>query len=224
MKKILSVLLIALLAMSFAMAIQGEPKIAPEDEPMAPKINSQGEPEPMLIATNTNAKVANQGEDQQIKAQVQEKVQEKVMNGELTMPNGEKMQLSKQAENKMMLKANGIEATSTMEMKQENNKLQVKLSNGMNSEVKVMPDKASIKAMEQLKLPVCDSENNCGIELKEVGSGEEIRAAYQVKAQKEAKLFGFINTKMNVEADIDAQTGEVIRSKKTWWAFLASEE
>jgi len=28
---------------------------------------------------------------------------------------------------------------------------------------------------------------------------------------------------MNVEAQVDAETGEIIRVKKPWWAFLASE-
>ena len=29
--------------------------------------------------------------------------------------------------------------------------------------------------------------------------------------------------KMDVEAQVDAETGKVIRTKKPWWAFLASE-
>ena len=29
---------------------------------------------------------------------------------------------------------------------------------------------------------------------------------------------------MHVQAQIDAETGELIRAKKAWWAFLASED
>jgi len=64
---------------------------------------------------------------------------------------------------------------------------------------------------------------NCTIELKEVGQGEQVKLAYEVKAQKEAKILGMFKTKMGVAAQVDAQTGEVINSNKPWWAFLASE-
>ena len=114
-----------------------------------------------------------------------------------------------------------------MEMTQEQilakTKLKVKLSNGINSEVKIMPDTASEKALERLKIKVCSEENNCTIELKEVGQGEQVRAAYEVQVQKQAKFLGLFKTKMQVQAQIDAENGEVIRIKKPWWAFLASE-
>ena len=38
-----------------------------------------------------------------------------------------------------------------------------------------------------------------------------------------SKVFGIFKTDMDVEAQIDAETGEVIKSKKPWWAFLATE-
>ena len=87
-----------------------------------------------------------------------------------------------------------------------------------------MPDTASERAMERLRLKVCSEENDCQIELKEVGKGEQVKAVYEVKAQKQAKLFWLFRIKMQVRAQIDAESGEVIRTKKPWWAFLASEE
>ena len=111
----------------------------------------------------------------------------------------------------------------SQEQTQAGTKLQVKLSNGKNAEVKVMPDKASEKAMERLRIKVCSEENNCQIELKEVGQGEQVKPAYEVKVQKQARLFGLFKTKMNVQAQVDADNGEVIQSKKPWWAFLARE-
>jgi hypothetical protein len=114
-----------------------------------------------------------------------------------------------------------------MQMSQEHTqtgtRLQVKLSNGQNSEVKVMPNTASKTALERLQLKNCNSENNCSIELKEVGQGEKVKAAYEVKVQKEAKILGLFKTKMQVQAQVDAENGEVIQTNKPWWAFLASE-
>jgi hypothetical protein len=89
--------------------------------------------------------------------------------------------------------------------------------------VKVMPDTASEKALERLRLKTCSDENECQIELKEVGSGDNAKLAYEVKTQRRSKLFGLFGMKMQVQAQVDAETGEVIQTSKPWWAFLASE-
>jgi len=67
----------------------------------------------------------------------------------------------------------------------------------------------------------CVAEEGCTIELKDVGNG---KLAYEIETEKESKLFGLFKTKMHVQAQIDAETGELIRAKKAWWAFLASED
>ena len=86
-----------------------------------------------------------------------------------------------------------------------------------------MPDTASERAIERLQLKVCSEEAGCQIELKEVGEGNEARLAYEVKAQKTSRGFGLFKKDMQVEAQVDAESGEVIQSNKPWWAFLASE-
>jgi len=169
--------------------------------------------------TQTSTETQNQGEETNLQNQVM------VQSGNYENANGEQMQI--QTENGFQLKVGNAEAKSSMEISQvqSQNKtmLQAKLSNGMNAEIKVMPDTASETAIERLRLKVCSSENSCQIELKEVGTGEKIRAAYEVQAKKEAKVFGLFKTTMQVQAQIDAETGEVIQAKKPWWAFLASE-
>jgi hypothetical protein len=102
-------------------------------------------------------------------------------------------------------------------------KLEVKFSNGNSSEVKIMPATASARAIEALSLHACSIENNCTIELKEVGKGNQTKLAYMVTAEKEVKLFGFMKVKMKVSSDVDAQTGTVVSSNKPWWAFMAKE-
>ncbi|OYT36249.1 hypothetical protein B6U91_01655 [Candidatus Pacearchaeota archaeon ex4484_71] len=105
-----------------------------------------------------------------------------------------------------------------------------KFSNGKNAFVKVMPDVAAERALERLRLKNCLEEEGCTIELKEVASKrkEEMSdsfsgAVYEIKRERSAKLFGILKRRMVVRAEVDAETGEVVKVKKAWWAFLASE-
>ena len=111
------------------------------------------------------------------------------------------------------------------DISEEGGKLKMMLSNGRNAEIKIMPDRASETALERLRLRVCNESQGCSIELKEVGKGEgnKTRAAYEIKTQRRSKIFGLFGAKMKVQAQVDAESGEVIRVKKPWWAFLASE-
>jgi hypothetical protein len=108
----------------------------------------------------------------------------------------------------------------------ENNKTidMALMSNGKNAMIKVMPETASATAIARLSIKVCNVSNNCTIELKEVGNGNQTRAAYEIKAEKEVKVLGFIKTRMKVSAQVDAESGNVTSMKKPKWAFLAKEE
>jgi hypothetical protein len=109
-----------------------------------------------------------------------------------------------------------------------------RLSNGLNADIKIMPSVASSIAIEKLGLHSCTEENNCTIVLKEVGrdskrnqtnvtTKSDVKAAYVVEVDKEAKIFGIFKKKMHVTAQIDAETGEMIEIQKPWWASLSSE-
>jgi hypothetical protein len=134
-----------------------------------------------------------------------------------------------QNENQFRLTVGEVEAKSDLQISSEydsvqnRTKLKTQLSNGKNAEVKIMPNTASGRAIERLQLKVCNTENECSLELKEVGNGEQTKLAYEVQAKKEARVLALFKTKMQVQAQINAETGEVIMSKKPWWAFLASE-
>ncbi len=106
----------------------------------------------------------------------------------------------------------------SFECSEENNSFN--LSNGRKAEIKIMPETASQKAIERL------GELNFTVELKEVGKGNETRVVYEVKAEKEGKLFGLFKVKGNVSVEVDAE-GPVkqlsaLHINKPWWAFLAS--
>ncbi len=114
------------------------------------------------------------------------------------------------------------EAKTEMKMSQgEDGKTYAELSNGIKAEVKVMPDSASEKALEVLGAK-CEEEG-CEIELKEVGKGEEATVAYEIEAEKPAKFLGIFKTDMKVKAQVDAETGEVVKTKNAWWGFLAKK-
>lgn len=105
-------------------------------------------------------------------------------------------------------------------------RLQAKLSNGRNAEVKIMPNVASEVALRQLRLNVCSLDNNCTIELKEVANrtrANESRLAYEIQIERHSRILGIFRAKMEIRAEVDAETGELIDIKKPWWAFLAAE-
>ena len=170
---------------------------------------------------NTQLSTQNQGEETQLQNQVQAQVQ----TGTYMNRAGKQMQVQAGEGNEVKLQAGNIEATTSMAMTQEQvqnkTKLQVKLSNGLNAEIKVMPDTASETALARLGAK-CE-QNNCTIELKEVGTGNQTRAAYEIKIQKQAKVLGLFKAQMQIQAQVDAENGEIIQAKKPWWAFLATE-
>ena len=47
---------------------------------------------------------------------------------------------------------------------------------------------------------------------------------YQIQAEKRARLFGFISARARINAEIDSETGEVLRVRRPWWNFLAADE
>jgi len=206
MRKIFLLLLISLMTISFVLAAgSGTTQVG------------QGSGDG--TKSNTETQTQNQGEETNLQNKVT------VQSGNYESANGEQMQIK--TENGFQLKVGGKEAKSslTMTQEQEQNRTRLKatLSNGENVEIKVMTNTASEKAIEALSLKNCVAEEGCTIELKEVGTGEQVKAVYEIQTEKEAKFLALFQTKMQVQAQIDAETGEVVQAKKPWWAFLASE-
>ncbi|HIH86349.1 MAG TPA: hypothetical protein HA304_00390 [Methanosarcinales archaeon] len=136
------------------------------------------------------------------------------------------MNIQQQA-NRTMIQAGGLSvdcplcSEMTQERLQNGTQFYAKLSNGRNAEIKIMPDTASQTALQRLNLRNCTED--CSIELKEANIGNQVRAVYNVQAQRNSKVFGIFNARMQVQAQVDAETGELIQVNKPWWAFLAVE-
>lgn len=145
--------------------------------------------------------------------------------------DGKKLMIQEIRENKIQLRVRNISAdcdcnlTEEFDLVQNRTRLRMALSNGRNAEIKIMPDTASENALARLRLKVCSAENNCSIELKEVGRGEgnKTRAVYEIQIQRHHKLLGMFRIKAQNRVQVDAETGEIINVKKPWWAFLATD-
>ena len=157
--------------------------------------------------------------------QVQERA--RVKNGSYLTASGLRMQVQEITNNRFELGIGGTKVETSLEITSDSTSgevvLSTELSNGRNVQMKIMPDVASEKALERLQLKNCVAEDGCSIELKEVGAGDGAKLVYQVKTQKASRIFGLFRARMNVEAQVDAETGEIIRTRKPWWAFLARE-
>lgn len=155
-------------------------------------------------------------------------IHNRVKAGVYTNEEGEEIRVSELAQNRTRLQVNETEVETELEIEEETEqnktKLKVQLSNGKNAEIKIMPDTASERVLERLRLKVCNESNNCTIELKEVGKNQEEReVAYEVQVQRHMRILALFRVKAQVKAQVSAETGEIIVVKKPWWAFLATE-
>ncbi|MCF7860935.1 hypothetical protein K9M79_01725 [Candidatus Woesearchaeota archaeon] len=137
---------------------------------------------------------------------------------------GNQMIMHEEANNRFRLEVGGVSAhcpfNITQERFQNRTRLYAGLSNGRYAEIKIMPDTASEMALQRLKLKKCDGD--CQIELKEVGEGNQTRIAYEVRTQENRKVFGLFRANMNVQAQVNAESGEFISMHKPWWAFMTT--
>ncbi len=100
-------------------------------------------------------------------------------------------------------------------------RIRARLSNGRFAEIKVMPETASAVAQAQAEARCAEA--NCSLVLKEVGRGDDARAAYEARVQKDARFLGLFRAKMVLAVLVDAETGDIIAVNRPWWAFLATE-
>ena len=215
MRKIFLFLAVFLIAISLVLA-QGEGNLASSQATGAAQ-EGQGTGN----GTQSNLETQNQGTD----TNLQNREQIRIQSGNYTNSDGERMQIMRDGE--LRIRSGESEANSSLDLIQEQDqnrtRLMVNLSNGRNAEIKIMPNTASATAIARLGLVNCISADGCTIQLKEVGTQNQTRAVYEVQAQQDARVFGLFKAKMNVQAQVDAETGAVVQAKKPWCAFLATQ-
>ena len=207
MKKLLLITLFLILGVSFVFGAQND---------------SIGKANNSAVEKNQT----NQGIGQELNEQIRER-KEEIKNGNSTSPLGQLLNVKELAANLRELRVNGVSAQTSLNITAETDsegktKLKTKLKNGQEIEIKIMPDTASERALERLRLKVCSPEKNCTIQLKDVGSGETEKVQYEVQLERHSRILGIFQKKMQVRAEVDAENGDV-NIHKPWWAFLATE-
>jgi len=168
----------------------------------------------------------NQGIGQNLSGQIRTRIGE-IRAGEYNTSLGQLLRVREMARSLRELRVNNVSATTDLNITAETDtegrtRLRTRLLNGTEMEIKIMPDTAAERALERLRLRVCSEDNNCTIELKDVGNGDE-RIQYEVQIERHSRILGIFQKNMQVQAQVDAENGEVIRVRKPWWAFIASE-
>jgi hypothetical protein len=95
------------------------------------------------------------------------------------------------------------------------NKGKVSYQGECDERIKIMPETASQTAINRL------GDLNFTIELKEVGKGNNAKQVYELTGNKQGKFLGIFKIMARVQAQVDAETGDV-KVIKPWWAFLAT--
>jgi hypothetical protein len=226
MKKVVISILAILFAINLALAVEG---YSPEDNDGNPTITSISDIDEDNLdeeiidnqnrgRNNIERVLDSNGRLEQVREKLQEKEQLRVekIGMNITRDNGE-----------LIIDQNRQRVRTKLDVSLDENGtvIRTRLSNGRNAEIKLMPSTASQVALERLRLKVCTEERNCTIELKEVGNGDkEDRVVYEASLDKEFKVFGLIKSKRRVMVQVDAETGEIVKTQKPWWSFLATEE
>lgn len=162
-----------------------------------------------------------------LSGQIRQRMAE-IREGEYNDSLGRLLRVREMAQNLRELRVNNVAAQTRLNISAESDddgrsRFMIRLRNGSDTEIKIMPDVASEMALQRLRLKACSEDNNCTIELKDVGNNNEERIGYQVQIERHSRILGIFQKKMQVQAEVDAQNGEVISVKKPWWAFIATE-
>jgi hypothetical protein len=212
MKKTVILMVVLLMTFTFVSAIY-DPNATYKEGEKATK----GAPTPALMMQQGEMQITNFDEEAPMHRRLEGE-------GELMTEEGKQLRFMKAEGERLRLQVGEhiAECEEECNLTQEGNKIRAMLSNGRNAEIKIMPDQAAERALERLRLKNC-VEGSCTIELKEVGNDNETRMAYQIKKKAKARFLGIFPAKANVEAEIDAETGEVIKTKKPWFMSIRPE-
>ncbi len=104
-------------------------------------------------------------------------------------------------------------ASTNVELYRSENKIYGIFKNNQTKEIKIFPDEIQEKIRERIRARL----ENQTIKLDENG-------IYQIRAEKRARLFALFPVRANIQAEIDSETGEIIRIRNPWWSFLAQDE
>jgi len=193
--------------------------------------NSNGNHNSTDIRNNNSTEIRNNNTNNGIGQELSQLISERkaeIKSGNYTGPLGQLLNVRQLVNDLKELRVNNISAKTDLNITIEKDsgnqtRIRTRLRNGSEIEIKIMPDTAAQRALERLRIKVCSIANNCTIQLKDVGNGTNERAQYQVQLERHSRILGIFEKKMDVNAEVDAGNGEVIRVGKPWWSFLATQ-
>ncbi len=211
MKKILVLLVLTLFLTNFIIAQAGITSYVTENE------DAQDNP------TRIQSRVLTQTQVQEIK---QERKRIRIQEGECAenctctsstvkceLENGGRiMTITAGRSGNIIVQVKGINASTTVTLYKSEGKVYGEFRN-KTKEVRVMPDMARSRVRKEIERQ---------LEEEEIELGED--AIYTYKAKKRVKLLGFIRTRVRVRAEINSETGELIKIRHSWWTFLTSDD
>ncbi len=88
----------------------------------------------------------------------------------------------------------------------------------------ILPDVASEAVKQKLQERISEKQRERKkIFLEEENVTLDEEGNYNIQARKKARLFWVIPIKEKVRTQVDAETGEVIKQRHSWWGFLARD-
>ncbi|MDO8623441.1 MAG: hypothetical protein Q7R52_04285 [archaeon] len=131
-----------------------------------------------------------------------------------TLQSGREMTIIAGKSGNVIVQVKGVNMSTKVTLyKADDGKLYGTFEGNETKEVKVLPEQIQEKIKERIHAKI----QNQSTELDENGM-------YQTEIQKKVKFIGLFPVKEKVKLEIDSETGEVIKTKTTWWGFLAKDE
>jgi len=118
---------------------------------------------------------------------------------------------------KNSITVNGVKAEAELKIETgDENEIKLKLSDGNNQLVNILPDRAL-----EIITEILGSED-AALSLKEVEEGEQLRAVYVGEVAFTGQLLGLFDVKLDLSTTIDPETAEVIDLERPFWFFLVT--
>lgn len=116
--------------------------------------------------------------------------------------------------NNTIIQVKNVNASTQVQLyKSDDGKVYAQFRNNETKEI-ILPDEVQARIESQLRERIHLNATN--ITLDEEGE-------YQIEARKRARLLWIIPIEEIVQAQVDAETGEVIQTRTSWWGFLAHD-
>jgi len=112
----------------------------------------------------------------------------------------------------MIVQVKNINMSTQITLYHHNNKTYGKFEGNKTKEIKIMPDQVKEKIKNRIRKRLEKWE----ITLEEDGS-------YRIQMRKRARLFLLIPVREKVSAQVNSETGEIIKIRNPWWGFLARD-